>query len=62
MATGVHQSCPFSMGIFSVIIGQLVDAIAEQFPNAVVIAYADGIIVVCGAKEAYDLYAWTHLQ
>eukprot|EP00975_Prorocentrum_lima_P008870 1890797-Prorocentrum_lima.AAC.1 len=25
MATGVLQGCPFSMGIFSVIIGQLVE-------------------------------------
>eukprot|EP00975_Prorocentrum_lima_P023334 4906391-Prorocentrum_lima.AAC.1 len=35
MAIGVHQGCPFSMGIFSDI---------EQFPNAVVTAYADDII------------------
>eukprot|EP00975_Prorocentrum_lima_P027138 5704780-Prorocentrum_lima.AAC.1 len=46
MATGVHQGCPFSMGIFSVIVGQLVDRVAKQFPNAVVTAYADDIIIV----------------
>eukprot|EP00975_Prorocentrum_lima_P020119 4236185-Prorocentrum_lima.AAC.1 len=26
MATGVHQGCPFSMGLFSIITGELADA------------------------------------
>eukprot|EP00975_Prorocentrum_lima_P035004 7356522-Prorocentrum_lima.AAC.1 len=30
MATGVPQGCPFSMGIFSVIIGTLADLVASQ--------------------------------
>eukprot|EP00975_Prorocentrum_lima_P020106 4232695-Prorocentrum_lima.AAC.1 len=32
MATGVHQGCPFSMGLFSVIIGTLADYVARRFP------------------------------
>eukprot|EP00975_Prorocentrum_lima_P013029 2766657-Prorocentrum_lima.AAC.1 len=52
MATGVHQGCPFSMGLFSVIIGQLADRAAAQFPNAVITAYADDIIFVCDADQA----------
>eukprot|EP00975_Prorocentrum_lima_P030438 6381664-Prorocentrum_lima.AAC.1 len=59
MATGVHQGCPFSMGIFSIIVGKLVDDVAEQFPKAVVTAYADDIIVVCDVDEALNIYAWT---
>eukprot|EP00975_Prorocentrum_lima_P009152 1950960-Prorocentrum_lima.AAC.1 len=62
MATGVLQACPFSMGIFSVIIGEVVDAVAEQFPNAVVTAYADDIIVVCDAKDAHTIFSWTHFR
>eukprot|EP00975_Prorocentrum_lima_P011522 2449905-Prorocentrum_lima.AAC.1 len=56
MATGVHQGCPFSMGIFSVIVGKVFDAVATQFPNAVVTAYADDIIIVCDAKEAETIF------
>eukprot|EP00975_Prorocentrum_lima_P021126 4444593-Prorocentrum_lima.AAC.1 len=44
MATGAHQGCPFSMGLFSIITGQLADAAAKQFPDAVITAYADDII------------------
>eukprot|EP00975_Prorocentrum_lima_P061356 12861207-Prorocentrum_lima.AAC.1 len=28
MATGVHQGCPFSMFLFSVIVGKIVDVVA----------------------------------
>eukprot|EP00975_Prorocentrum_lima_P055538 11646264-Prorocentrum_lima.AAC.1 len=50
------------MGIFSVIIGKVVDAIAEQFPNAIITAYADDIIVVCDAKDANSMFNWTHFR
>eukprot|EP00975_Prorocentrum_lima_P008569 1831259-Prorocentrum_lima.AAC.1 len=62
MATGVHQGCPFSMGIFSVIIGKLADRAAATFPNAVITAYADDIIVVCDADEAEAIHLWLHHQ
>eukprot|EP00975_Prorocentrum_lima_P036310 7638707-Prorocentrum_lima.AAC.1 len=60
MATGVHQGCPFSMGIFSVIIGQIVDRAAAHFSNAVITAYADDIILVCDAEQAEAIQLWIH--
>eukprot|EP00975_Prorocentrum_lima_P029779 6250210-Prorocentrum_lima.AAC.1 len=56
MATGVHQGCPFSMGLFSVIIGTLADCVAHKFPAAIITAYADDIIVVCDADQAETIY------
>eukprot|EP00975_Prorocentrum_lima_P058593 12289976-Prorocentrum_lima.AAC.1 len=52
MATGVHQGCPFSMGVFSIILGHLADLAARHFPAAIFTAYADDIIVVCDADQA----------
>eukprot|EP00975_Prorocentrum_lima_P014917 3164087-Prorocentrum_lima.AAC.1 len=50
------------MGIFSIIIGQLADRVAARFPNAVVTAYADYIIIVCDTDEAEAIHLWTHHQ
>eukprot|EP00975_Prorocentrum_lima_P004253 922714-Prorocentrum_lima.AAC.1 len=58
MATGVHQGCPFSMGIFSIVIGHLADLAARHFPTAIFTAYADDLIVVCDADQADKIYAF----
>eukprot|EP00975_Prorocentrum_lima_P019054 4012544-Prorocentrum_lima.AAC.1 len=48
------------MGLFSIITGQLADAAALQFPDAVITAYADDIIYVCDAKDAEAIRLWVH--
>eukprot|EP00975_Prorocentrum_lima_P015291 3240057-Prorocentrum_lima.AAC.1 len=48
------------MGLFSIIIGQLVDRAAAKFPDAVITAYADDIIFVCDAKQAETIRLWIH--
>eukprot|EP00975_Prorocentrum_lima_P059915 12562396-Prorocentrum_lima.AAC.1 len=50
------------MGIFSVIIGKLVDRAAATFPNAVITAYANDIILVYDAGEAEAIRLWIHHQ
>eukprot|EP00975_Prorocentrum_lima_P027574 5795484-Prorocentrum_lima.AAC.1 len=62
MASGVHQGCPFSMGLFSIIIGTLADLAARHFPAAIFTAYADDIIVVCDADQAEIIYTWLALK
>eukprot|EP00975_Prorocentrum_lima_P053094 11134726-Prorocentrum_lima.AAC.1 len=48
------------MGLFSIITGELAAKAAEQFPNAVITAYADDIIYVSDADEAEAIRLWIH--